>query len=95
MKTRFATAEILSKLKELNFTIAKPLWQDVEDWLRIKYGLFLVIRPLHWFVKEPVRFEAYFITYKSKKENIEFYNSYEQAREKSILKALESIKNAR
>ena len=77
--------------------IAVPLWQQVIDWFREKHNIYALV--YIWSEKSLKNFsdiiiEKYQVTvYKDSAENIDYiedyYNSYNEARKQSILKAIE------
>lgn len=67
--------------------ILAPLWQQVIDWFREKHDLFILITPPNGVV---------FVKYSETRHTLGSIfplNSYEEARERAILKAIEIIKN--
>jgi hypothetical protein len=65
---------------------AAPLWQQVIDWLREEHGLVVYIKPLH-----EIYPEKKFLGYTTSFTENDCFEFFFVAREKAVLKALESI----
>lgn len=69
-----------------NSTITAPLWQQAIDWLREKYIDNIIIMPC---IIPSNEIKYYIFKGKLKWDRNELYNTYEDAREQAILKAIE------
>ena len=70
--------------------VSAPLWQQVIDWLREKYGIYILIMPCRIPSNE---IKYYIFKGKLKWDRNELYNTYEEAREQAILKCIELCQN--
>lgn len=71
------------------YTLA-PLWQQVTDWLRFIHNIDITIRTG---IKNLNKVYHYSFPFIDENFNWNTYDSYEEAREAAILKAIEIIKN--
>ena len=82
-----------SVVKNSEFTkaihnVTVPLWQQVVDWLREKYGIYILIMPCRIPSNE---IKYYIFKGKLKWDWNELYNTYEETREQAILEALTGL----
>ena len=77
-------------------TVAIPLWQQVIDWLREKHKINIYPEPTYSLTE--YSFKVITVHGKSKKQEYwdgmgKTYNTYQEAREQAILKAIELCKS--
>lgn len=93
------------KNSDKDYYVAAPLWQQVIDWFRKEYDMFIQINPNNYFdtFVNSYSYEAKCKVYKNKEldgtvvvrdtNNSHLFYSSEEAREQAILKAIELCKN--
>ena len=73
-------------IESSRYRIKAPLWQQVIDWFREKYGIYILIMPCRIPSNE---IKYYIFKGKLKWDWNELYNTCEEAREQEILKSIE------